>query len=733
MPNVRVLVAALLLGSPFVTAQTATIRIDAGKKLHRITPRFVGVNLEDLNYQTYGGLYSQLLYGESFQEHIDSAVLGLSDKAHLMVFVGENDRGQIELWGFRGRHWEHAAAREALGLPPKPGNIPVALDELPAAKRQALIEQAAAGRQVSRYWKALERGNARASFRFERAAPFVGWQSQRVTFDSGSGEVGIDNAGLNGLGINLVAGKPYEGVLRIRADRDTKVYVSLLDASGSEKLAEKLLDVKPGKDYQRLEFTLVPSGADKAGRFAISLKQPGSVTIGYAFLQPGAWGRFAGLPLRKDLVNALIAMGVRVVRYDGSMVNKCPDGQLYKWKEMIGPRDLRKPYRGNFNPYASHGFGIFDFLNLCEKAGFLAVPGVRTDETPADMVDFVEYVNGPADSPWGRKRAADGHPAPYNLTHLEIGNEDRLDDHYAERFEMLARAIWAKAPAMVLVASHNLASAADFTVAPDGTANGQLRVAARLVRFAQEQKGAIWWDAHYTAAPPDASTANPPDRIAAMIALHESIRQLVPGYNLPIAALEENGQSHDMQRALTHARNQNAFARMGDYVVAVGVANTFQAYGQDLVWSQGRIHFTPSAVILQPPYYVDQLVSQTWAPVVLETDVSVSENKLDAVARMTEDGRAVNLYAVNDSPAPIEAAIAIDGFPLRSNAAHVAELAGDPEAENSPERSARIAPHDSTWTWRQASGLSEATGQRPVSTRLQYRFPAHSFTVLRFQ
>jgi hypothetical protein len=95
----------------------ATIRIDAARKLHRITPRFIGVNLEDLNSQCYGGLYSQLLYGESFQEHVDSAVLGLEGKDRLKVFVGENEKGQIELWGFRGRVWEHNAARETLGLP----------------------------------------------------------------------------------------------------------------------------------------------------------------------------------------------------------------------------------------------------------------------------------------------------------------------------------------------------------------------------------------------------------------------------------------------------------------------------------------------------------------------------------------------------------------------------------------------------------------------------------------
>lgn len=113
---------------------------------------------------------------------------------------------------------------------------------------------------------------------------------------------------------------------------------------------------------------------------------------------------------------------------------------------------------GYFNAYASHGFGVFDFLNLAEAAGFLPVPGLRTDETPQDLQDFLEYTNGPASSPWGRRRASDGHPAPYGLRHLEIGNEEPLNEAYCERFEILARAIWARDPGMILLVAHNLRS-----------------------------------------------------------------------------------------------------------------------------------------------------------------------------------------------------------------------------------------------------------------------------------
>lgn len=721
-----------MLGAMIAAAQPAAIRVDSGKVLHRVTPQYIGVNLEDLNYQVYGGLYSQLIHGESFQEHVDSAVLGLSGRPRLMVYVGENDRGELELWGVRGRQWEHNAAREALGValkpepaPAGPGfrppGIPVALDELPTEKREALLAGASPERRVSRQWRSWVRGAAKATFGFERQSPFVGSQSQIITFAGGEGEAGVENAGLNRWGIPLVQAKPYEGLLRIKASRPITVWVSLLDSAGTAKLAEKALEVKPEDGYQRVAFTLTPRAGDEKGHFAITLKKPGSVTVGYAFLQPGSWGRFKDLPVRKDLdlVQPLIDQGVKVIRYNGSMVSRAPDGDLYKWKRMIGPRDLRPPYRGNFNPYASNGFGIFDFLNLTEAAGFLPIPGIRIDETPEDMADFVEYVNGPANTTWGQRRAADGHPAPYGLKHLEIGNEEAMNEHYCERFEMLAQAIWAKDPGMVLLVTHNLGQDPKvWEVGAGGEVSERLKNAVRLVRFAQARKGVIWWDSHYRAELSEYEQPGPTPAIASIRALKQSADKLVPGYHLLMAPLEENGPNHDMRRALAHARNLNAFFRLGDYLPAVAVANALQAWQQDLVWNQGRIVFTATKTIPQPPYYVDQVIARNWAPNVVETTV---DGTLDAQARTTADGRFLVLHVVNDKSEPVEASLTIAGFTVGRKAAAVTELTGSYDAINTPEDPGKVRPQTRDWNHGAGSGV------------MRYAFPPRSVTLLRFE
>jgi len=258
--------------------------------------------------------------------------------------------------------------------------------------------------------------------------------------------------------------------------------------------AEKRLKV-PASDWQKLKFNLKPDTADKTGRFVLKLKRPGSVTVGYAFLQPGTWGRFQGLPVRKDVAEGLIDQGITVLRHGGCIVNAAE----YRWKKMIGPREHRSPYTGWLYPHSSNGWGIFDFLNFCEAARFLAIPDVNIDETPQDMADFIEYANGPADSEWGRKRTADGHPKPYRLKHLQIGNEERVNEDYWRKFKTIAEAVWAKDPEIILVVGdfayeQPITDPFDFK----GAAWGITSLAAhqKILQLAKAHNCEVWFDVH---------------------------------------------------------------------------------------------------------------------------------------------------------------------------------------------------------------------------------------------
>ena len=185
---------------------------------------------------------------------------------------------------------------------------------------------------------AVAAGSAAGRFAVEKARrsfePFLGSQSQRLAMIGGQGEVGIENRGLNRWGLCFQAGKPYEGCLWARAERATDLYVALESGDGSRIYDEVRLPLPAGGTWRRLDFRLTPNGSDAAGRLAVKLKRSGDVLLGYAFLQPGPWGRFKGLPVRRDIAEALLAQGLTVMRCGGAMVNS-PE---YRWKEMIGPR-----------------------------------------------------------------------------------------------------------------------------------------------------------------------------------------------------------------------------------------------------------------------------------------------------------------------------------------------------------------------------------------------------------
>ncbi len=246
-----ILFAALTI-LPDADAREARITVQADQAAGRLSRFLTGACIEDVNHEIYGGIYSQMIFGESFQEP---------------------------------------------------------------------------GTEISGMWRAVRSGAASGRFAIVSEKPFAGVQSQQVNFDSGDGEWGIENRGLNRRGMNFAAGMPYEGYLWARAEKPATLFAALENRDGSRQYAETPLKIAGG-EWQRLDFTLTPGAADKAGRFALKLKRPGSITLGHAFLEPGEWGRFKGLPVRRDVAEGLLAQGITVLRYGGSMINHAG----YRWK-----------------------------------------------------------------------------------------------------------------------------------------------------------------------------------------------------------------------------------------------------------------------------------------------------------------------------------------------------------------------------------------------------------------
>lgn len=566
---------------------------------------------------------------------------------------------------------------------------------------------------VSGMWRALRRGSATGEFGLDEQDAFSGRQSQRVAFTGGAGEIGVENQSLNRWGMNFVSGRTYEGCVGVRAAGPTELFVALESRDGARVYAEKPLQVAGG-EWQVLHFTLEPDGHDTTGRFAIKLKQPGAVLLGYACLQPGSWGRFKGLPVRKDVAEGLIGQGITVLRQGGCMVN-APE---YRWKKMIGPRERRPPYAGWWYPHASNGWGIFDFLNFCEAAGFLGIPDVNMGETPQDMADFIEYANGPAGSEWGRKRAADGHPAPYGLQQLELGNEERVNEEYWQKFKPMAEAIWARDPAIVLVVgdfaySRKIEDPFDFQGALGGITS--LAAHRKILELAREHDREVWFDVHVgTEGPrPDAS-------LAGLFSYCDALERIANGARFKVVVFEFNAGNHFQKRALANALAIQAIQRDGRIPVATS-ANCLQPDGQnDNDWNQGLLFLNPAQVWLQPPGYVTRMISHHCQPWLVPVGVQAPQGELDVAATRSEDGRTLVVQVVNPGEQALPAVIRLNGFKPSRPVATVEELAAPLDARNTAADPTHIAPRLDQWQHQFADGALRRT------------FPARSFTVLQF-
>lgn len=565
---------------------------------------------------------------------------------------------------------------------------------------------------VSGMWRAVRRGSAEGAFALDEAKPFVGRQSQRFSFTGGAGEIGIENQGLNRWGMHFFRGKVYEGFLYARAAETTEIFVALESSDGSAIYAEKRLKLA-GNEWEKLEFTLAPETDSRSGRFAIKLKQPGAVTVGYALLQPGEWGRFKGLPVRKDVGEGLVNQGITVLRQGGCMINAAE----YRWKKMIGPRAQRPPCVGWWYPHSSNGWGIFDFLNFCEAAGFLGVPDVNIGETPADMADFVEYVNGPADSEWGRKRAADGHPAPYGLRCLQIGNEEQMNENYWRKFKPIAEAVWARDRNIVLVVGdfaygRPIEDPMKFTGSAGG--NTSLDLHRRILQLAKQHDAEVWFDVHI-------GTDGPRPNFGGTFSFIDALQKVADGAKHRVVIFEFNAGNHSQRRALANAAAINAVERDGRLPIATS-ANCLQVDGHnDNDWNQGLLFLNQSQVWLQPPGFVTRMISRNYQPLLVKSEVRNAGDTLDVSAKRSEDGKTLVLQVVNFSAQPVEAVIRLEGFAPSQPVARIEELAGPLDARNTADNPHRITTRAKEWRHGITNGMATC------------RLPPHSFTVARFE
>jgi len=267
-------------------------------------------------------------------------------------------------------------------------------------------------------------------------------------------------------GISLVKGETYDFRIALRTEGnvayDQPVSVRLVDSNNNTLASGSISDLQNVWTYSTLTFA--PSADCHNAHLEIAGQGKGQLSIDMVSLMPrSSWGKSE---VRKDLGEALVAMQPTFFRFPGGCwVEGNRLAERYQWKQTVGPIDSRVPLWNIWGYKATHGIGYHEYLQLAEDLGaeplFCINAGVAhadnvgyelLDQWIQDALDAIEYANGPVTSVWGAARARNGHPKPFGLKYLEIGNEN-FGSVYFDNYERIAKAVLAKYPDMQLVSN----------------------------------------------------------------------------------------------------------------------------------------------------------------------------------------------------------------------------------------------------------------------------------------
>lgn len=288
-----------------------------------------------------------------------------------------------------------------------------------------------------------------------------------VVFAATSADARLVNDGFDRIPFVAGAGYRYRVIARAADGLQHGVRLSVLD--GTSVRAE----VEAGTadaSWRCLEGELSAS-ATCDGSFGISLAEPGTIELRFVSLFPldTFHGRRNGL--RRDLAEAIEELRPRFLRFPGGcLVHGYGLANLYRWKSTLGPVEDREEQFNIWGYHQSVGLGYLEYFEFCEDIGAKPLPvvpaGVCCQNSPGgqhavpegemdayiqDVLDLIEWANGSAESRWGSVRARDGHPEPFGLEYLGIGNEDEQTDLFRDRFDRIAQAVRAAHPGIHIV------------------------------------------------------------------------------------------------------------------------------------------------------------------------------------------------------------------------------------------------------------------------------------------
>ena len=293
---------------------------------------------------------------------------------------------------------------------------------------------------------------------------------------------GLQNDGFDGISVK--AGEKYDFSAFLRNVKgEAKVVRIVLTApqpgwGRDPKMLAEATFTASDSNWKKYAVTLSPKEDCDSAQLQILVLTTGDVDIDMVSLMPQ--DTYKGHGLRKDLAQALADLQPKFMRFPGGcVVHGGGDGfwNTYRWKTTVGPKEQRRGLKNTWGYHQSMGLGYYEYFQFCEDLNMQPVPilpcGVscqgtnggwgmkdqaqdvvpmsEMDEWVQDALDLIEWANGDVNTKWGRVRAEAGHPKPFNLKYLGIGNEERISPEFAERFRYMYKKIMEAHPEIVIV------------------------------------------------------------------------------------------------------------------------------------------------------------------------------------------------------------------------------------------------------------------------------------------
>ncbi len=623
----------------------ATLTIDPTQS-KPISDMLIGIFFEDINYAADGGIYAELIQNRDFE-------YSLSDK-----------EGHDETWNS---------------------------------------------------YKAWNLKGEKATFKIDTVNPIHINNRHYASLEIEEIGASLNNEGYDG--IPLIAGDRYNFSVFARSPEQKReeLHIRLVGKDG--EVYGQASTKRISSEWGKYEAVIQSNKTVHDARLEVIPQMKGIIQLDMISLFPQKTFKGRKNGLRQDLAKTLADIKPRFVRFPGGCVAHGDGlGNMYRWKNTIGPLESRVPQRNLWGYHQTAGLGYHEYFQFCEDIGAeplpvvpagvpcqnsgtgghgqqCGIPMAEMGDYIQEVLDLIEWANGDAKTTvWGKKRAEAGHPKPFNLKYIGIGNEDLISEVFKERYIMICNAVKEKYPDIIIIGT-----AGPFYEGSDYVEGWRIATEMNLPMIDEHYYNPPGWYIH------NQDFYDRYDRNKSKVYLGEYAAHLPD-------------RSNNIETALAEALHLANVERNGDIVSLTSYAPLLAKEGYTQ-WNPDLIYFNNTEVKPTVGYYVQQLYGHNSGDIYLPSRMALSNNQEDVSKRIAvsvvQDSKTNDYIIKLINLLPVIVRMDLDLEPFIKNQTETVKtvLYGRPDDKNAKPVSSSIQ----------------------ISGKYKEEMPAYSFTVLRIK